>query len=408
MLAPIIESARNTLRDARHGAALKVFAVGCRAAFLFVIAPRLGSGELAEYVFLASVAAVLGRLIGLGLEEQLPLIVGGKTSEARLFTPIVNMLITLQLVLTSIYLASPSAQVATALLTICYVTTSFLAGLIRTIRVTGAERLRDLHWPIFFCLCLFPIQWTAVQLVALLASALMALQLLEIALNNVSGISHKISLRHARQAIALVRIGVRRSSLKLLSGANTLLLARALVLWPNLVTTHQNLDELAYAILLGEAFLQTAMIIVYRKYAAYCATHDSVSQILSNGISTVLLLCGYAAVCSLFIFGIGAADVEIAGFSAWETVAWLIIYFGCLAAYILLRYLVWIHRDFDWFLTLAEVVFVLVQGAVVYILPPELWPRIVALLALLCLPLAALFVSQTINADAGDNDDKIR
>lgn len=379
-LAAALRYGAATFREVRHGALLKLFAVGSRLLFLLFVVPALVPGELTLYVFLSSVAVIAARLLGCGFDEQLPLMVSGKIETLRKFTPVVDALIVVQFVLACGVAISGAQTVALMLLTVCYVTTSFLAGLIRTVRVTGSERLRDLHWIAFGIVALVtPVQWSAVNLVLLMAACLMLVHFVEIRINTRTAIPHALHLGQALGSIRSLAGPLRLSWRKLIASAAMTLMIRSIILWPRALGVEEILDDIAYALLLGEAFMQTSMILVYRKYARYCAQDGDFQLVLRDSLRTVAMLLAYSGVAALVAAALALTDFEISGFSNWSAVAWMILFFGLLSGYTLMRYVVWVQRDFDWWLTLGELLLVGAQGLIVYSLPTASWPAALAL-----------------------------
>ncbi|MBT77585.1 MAG: hypothetical protein CL798_05295, partial [Chromatiales bacterium] len=60
-----------------------------RLLFLLFVLPFLPSGELARYLFITSVAVLCGRVLLLGLDGELPLVVRGEIGRARAFFPLI-------------------------------------------------------------------------------------------------------------------------------------------------------------------------------------------------------------------------------------------------------------------------------------------------------------------------------
>ncbi len=355
-----------------HGAALKGLALLARALFLIYVAPRLVVGELAHYVFLSSVAAIASRALLFGLEEQLPLVIAGSKARATKFLGFSQSLLSLQIVLVAGALVTGSDIVAAALLASCYVTTSYLAGGLRTVRVEGAERLRDLHWVVFVALALLPVAWSAQQLLLLICASLMSVQLTEVRLNRLQGMVSSVRF----SAIVVELAGtIKGSWRKLLAGITILALVRGIILWPKSLTIDVMLDDIAYALMLGEAFWQTAMVIVYRRYATYCNLGSSASADIQRDCRRVIFgILGYTALAALAVYAIGLAGVVIGEFSEWVTAATMVCFFGGMASYILIRYAIWVVKDFDWLLLALELFLLALQVVTVLMLPVSVWP----------------------------------
>ena len=375
-------------KEVSHGAFLKGAALCGRALFLLLVAPRLQVGELAEYVFLASVAGLAGRALGLGMEQQLPLEIAGSASRAGAFARFAEVLLWVEIAIAALFVVSGSDWILVALLAICYVTTSLLAGTLRTIRIEGSERLRDLHWVIFALLAIIPAPWTATEMLALMCASLMSVQFLEARLNRVEGI---VAFATVEQIASKLKAQVRRSWKKLFAGVALLAVIRGIILWPKGLGLGVSLDALAYALLLGEAFWQTAMILVYRRYARYCVQgRKAYKAILRDARNISFALMGYTVFAAGFLILASRMDVAISGFDDWLLVAQMVVFFGGIACYMLLRYVVWVFHDFDWKLVFLEATIFLSQGVAVLLLPVALWPAA----AIVVLGIAVLIASR--------------
>jgi hypothetical protein len=376
--------------EVRHGARLKVLAIGSRGIFLLFVASRLAPGELTDYVFLSSIAILGARLLCFGLEEQLPLVISGNPQKAARLNPAINLLLVMEIALSLALSTRPTDVVlATALLMICYTTTSLMVGILRTVRIVGAERLRDLHWIVFVTILLAPFAWTAVDMLALLSASLITVQLLEVVLNRHKELRAEASLRDAAvRLLTYAKISWR----KVLAAASILAIVRGIILWPKALGFDIELDNVAYALLLGEAFMQTAMILVYRRHAAYCSDRSNPTAMFRNGVITAVAITGYSLLAASTALLLSFLGVSLAGFSAWGEVALMIIFFGSLASYVLFRYIVWVIRDFDWALAGLEMLWFASQGVIILYLPASSWTPTLAAISLLFVLAAASLV----------------
>ena len=385
----MLSAVRELLRDVKHGLTLKFLALLSRAAFLFIVTPRLLSGELSRYVFLATLAVLAGRVLSVGMEEQLPLRVAGSTEKAREFAPLIVATAIIEVALAILFWFTRDEVIVAALLAVCYVTTSLFAGLVRSVNLEASERLRDLHWVVFAALCLLPVVWSAENLLALMAVSLMAIHILEL---RISGIDFSIDGVNWRTLFAISIEQLRRAWKKLLSSATLLLMVRAIILWPNALRLSENLDDIAYALLIGEAFWQTSMVLVYRRYARYCVSQETPMAKKRDARAAVLVLIVYALVVAGSIQMLGWLNIEIGRFSDWTAVAAFVVFFGLISSYLLLRYLTWALVDFDWRLPGFEFLFVASQGLIVYSLPSELWVPAITTAALVFVSLSFAYV----------------
>ena len=382
------------VRQVLHGGALKLIALASRGLFLLLVAPHLLSGELGTYVFFSTVAILSARVLSLGLEEQLPLRIGGNHRDATFFSPITTVGFVVEAVLLLVWVAFPNKVVGAILLSVCMTVTSVFGGVLRSVHVAGSERLRDMHWPIFTGICLLPLLWKAEMLLAAMAGSMMIVQALELLFGpgKVTFISAQWKLL-ARE----LRYQVGKAWKKLLASSAILLQMRAVVLWPAILGLTADADTVAYGLLLGEAFCQTAMVLVYRRYSYYCRTVVSEADFKADATRNVLVLLGYAGIAALGVVLLRPLGIVVGSFSNWPTVSGFIIFFGCLAAYLLVRYLTWVMRDFDWRLVALEGCFVLAQGIVVLLVPGDFWVYGIALVAMLMLFAAWSYVTRFVH-----------
>ncbi|MEL7023427.1 MAG: hypothetical protein AAGL69_06730 [Pseudomonadota bacterium] len=372
------------LGDVAHGAVLKGLALSARLVFLLTVATGLADGELGSYVYLSSMAALLGRIGGLGLEEQLPLEIRGRRPTASRWLRTAEILFVLGLFLFGGALMSRHPVLLVGALTIAYITTSYLAGALRTIRITGSERLRDLHWILFVAMAILLPARNAEQLILLMILALLSVQALEVVLSRVQRvIAEGRRLPSWSNFVDLVKLSWR----KLVAAAAVLAIVRALVLWPEWLRMDIDLDEIAYALLIGEAFWQTLMVLVHRRYAAYCRLDKAeLAEGIRSDLSRVGPMVGlYGLLVSAGAALIGQLDITIAGFNSWWLVAQMVGFFTAVSWYLMLRYVVWVIRDFDWRLAGLELVLIVSQAVVVITMPVAYWPGGACIVAIACL-----------------------
>ena len=201
-----------------------------------------------------------------------------------------------------------------------------------------------------------------------MTGALLAVQALEVLLSRVQGII--AAARQLPDSSAFFGL-VGLSWKKLVAAAAVLAMVRALVLWPEWLRMQVDLDSIAYALLIGEAFWQTLMVLVHRRYAAYCqwSPDEQASGIRRDLVRVVPAVLVYGLVAAAGAAVLGQLGLSIAGFSDWLLVAQMIGFFAAISLYLLLRYAIWVIKDFDWRLTLVEIGLILAQAAVVVLLP---------------------------------------
>lgn len=375
---------------------LKILGIAGRGVFLFLVAPELLDGELAHYVFLMTIASLIGRVFCFGLDEHLPMTVRGDKEVAAPYFRLVEYLVVVEVLLAMIVvIIGVNDFTVTALLAICYVATPILGATLKTIRVTGSERLRDLHWVFFGCLIIAPLPWQGTELLATMCVSMMAVQLLELTLSKSFRMRRSSSFISVR---ADLRKQMSESWPKILAMANIVAIVRAVILWPRLFRLNVPLDELAYFLLLGEAFWQIAMVIVHRKYAGYCVlASNSVNEVRSDMNRTMLVLFGFVVLVSGTSITAGFFDIRIDAIPDWRILALFIAFFGLLTSYMLVRYAIWSLKAYDWRLTFWEVTFFVVQGLICLLRSPDTWILSITIVALFATIIAWAYGNKTLS-----------
>lgn len=390
--------------DIAHGVSLKGTALVSRVLFLLLIVPLLPAGVLSTYVFLATLSQIFCRVVGLGLEEQIPLRVAGEADRAVGFAKLSELFFVAAIVIAVVAIASGSTSMHVLLLTICYVNTLFMSGFLRTLRLRGSERLRDLNWVLFLGFAALPLLQTANGLIIAMSLALLSVQALEIVINRRSGIGGGGTVAIAAKYLASM---TPRSWRKLIAIVLLILATRALVLWPEWLSLAVPLDDIAFALLIGEAIWQTAMVIVYQRHAVYCRRAAQAPRaMLKDVVLFGLSLYAYLAVMAILVFQLEHWSVQVSGFERWDLAGFFILYFAGLTGYALARYFVWALRDFDWRLLGLKLALVAGQGVVVAASPLDWWPALAAAGSLVA-ALVALLVATQVAWRADDGVDAV-
>ena len=71
------------VRDSVHGGILKSLALLSRLLFFVLVIPILLPGELAVYVYISSMALIMAIVAIVGLNDELPRVIGGDIRRAR-------------------------------------------------------------------------------------------------------------------------------------------------------------------------------------------------------------------------------------------------------------------------------------------------------------------------------------
>lgn len=348
------------------GLAARAVGLGARLGLLVVVLPALAPGEVTRYLLLTTAATLVGRLLALGLEDELPLLVRGDVAAARGLAWLGLWPLLAGAAAGAAGLLDGGAGGTRQALTVAAAAlvlagTLVLVGLLRTLSATLYEQV--LNAP------------PVLHLVA--AASAPALDAPRLVLLG-AGAQAVVALWVARQAGLIQLLPTRpngpgglgphlRGGLGKLA-ANLLLVAqvRALGWLPSLVGAAAA-DALSYAVLVGEAGLQLATVAIQRHYGAYARGEGSPRLAARRGgAAWAALAAGAALLVGLPLPAISWLDPPAA--------AWALVAAGALAATLEVRYFCW-SRGLDARPHLGlQVAWLLVVTLVVVALPAPRWP----------------------------------
>ncbi|MEN7341925.1 MAG: hypothetical protein AAAFM81_03245 [Pseudomonadota bacterium] len=370
------------------GMALRAFAICCRIIFLLVVIPALAPTELTQYFFMVTLALVIGRLVSMGVDEDLPLRIRGNRIRAERYTVLYFLLVAL-IVLTACSLAFAAwlgvvyQWHIVLLLALVYAAQFVLGGIVRSVRVFGFEVLCNLHWGFFICVSLLLTRPNATGLALAMGMSSLATHMV------VLGIV-RVPVRVYRKDIALGSLAaelVRKSWSKSVSAFLMLGNLRGLVMWPQLLRPGFDLDDIAFSLMIAEVANQIGMIVVNRRYTAYCADGQPSSAKLSNALKvSALLIVLFLAAGGLTVYA-GPAIVQFVGMNLalpWTYMSMAIAANGFMVAFVLVRYSLWSSVDFSWPVFLAEVTCLCGLITMVLTTPLVVWlPALIVLFGVL-------------------------
>ena len=256
------------VQDSLHGSVLKLLALGARLAFFVLVIPRLPSGVLSGYMFANSVAVMGATILILGLDEELPRIIGGSVARARAYIRWFYLLSALGLSGLAALIALPSLNLAIIVFLLAVSAGRILAGIIRSIDPRINEQIQNLPWVAFIAVVyIFRIDQT-VLLIAVMAGAFLLVQYLGAYLvlsrDDFSETVPPVSL------VALVRHGLKYGSSRLVSNFFLLGIIRGPIIWPVWLGISGNLDQIAFAVAVGDIVTQFGRIPANQAYARWC------------------------------------------------------------------------------------------------------------------------------------------
>lgn len=363
-----------------HGGVWKIAALMSKAAFVFLIIPRLSDGVFGSYSLVSSTTMLVSIVLSFGSLDSLPTILRGRDDllgqvallfHGTIFGIAICLLI---FALGGGFLALGASVV--------FVNLSYLvlAGILRASRPNTYEILANAPTLLFIILCLAVPSPSLVELLWIFVIANAAVTM-GIAWN--SGLLFRPDSRQVRYAsAALVRL-LKTGNGKSLSSVLIIADFRALILVPSMLLATLPADALAVALTVGEAFWQLGMVVVNRNYSRYCAGGGSIRSSLKAALLllTIFVIAGAVIAAVPIPFSIKKFD--------WPLIGWATVFFGSLMALTELRTYFWSRNLYGRYIILVQILVVAVQFVVVVSFPTSSWLPVSAL-AMLVLTLAGI------------------
>ncbi len=343
-----------------------------RLLFLLFVLPFLPSGELARYLFITSVAVLCGRVLLLGLDGELPLVVRGEIGRARAFFPLILVgwcLLSL-IALTGTGFEYGRWFLFAGLLGLASAIGLYLGGIIRTISPADFERLQNVPWIIFGVATLSGKFTSAADLTVLRVVCLVAAQVFIVFKLRVYGL---LSVTGMLQLFMQLRGSLGKGWDKLISNLTLVGIMRGFILWPAILPVAPVMDDLAFAVACGEALWQLGMVFAHRRYAHYSTGSDKNAEQGRGAVSSSVVLVIILVGASLVVIGLANA---IAIFPKSQSV-WLVsqaaVFYPMLCGYCVLRFLLWSIRKHEWLIIAVQVGIIILQGILVFFVDSVYW-----------------------------------
>ncbi|MBX3467218.1 MAG: hypothetical protein KF878_10020 [Planctomycetes bacterium] len=349
-----------------EGLARRFVGLAARLGLLVAVLPGLAPGEVTRYLLLTTAATLLGRLLCLGLDDELPLVVRGDVATARSLHRVSLYPLLGGVALGGAALAAGAGS-SDALAVVCAALvlagTLVLIGLLRTLSPALYEWVINAP-PVLLlggAACMPAIDGQGLVLLGAGAQALVAL-----------GAGVAAGLLQRRPAAPAVALRSRLSGGVHKLAASLLLIAQVRALgWLPSAVGDAAADALTYAVLVGEAGLQLANVAVQRHYGAYARGEGSPRLAARRGATAWAALAAAAAL----LVGLPLPAVSWLDPAA---AAWALVAAGALAATLEVRYFCW-SRGLDARPHLGlQAAWLLVVTLVVVALPAPRWPAAAA------------------------------
>ncbi len=358
------------MSESLHGGLWQSASFASRLLVLILVLPFLPSGELASYVFATSIAVLVARLLLLGLDDELPLVVRADYSRAKQLFPIVLIFWMLLPLIVGAGIFSGSWLPYAVLLGTTGATGLYVSGVVRTLSPADFERLQNLQWILFGLLAVTHLFSTAESLIVLRSACAVSTQLLIVFKQRLFSIPSWSSMS---KLLAELWSSAQHSWYKLASNLSLVGAMRGYILWPAVLSSGPRLDTVAFAVACGEALWQMGMVFAHRRYARFSEVRDAVVSEGKSVIASAFVLVGALSLVVLSgIFGVEYLGWFPSAHSS-RMVAEAALFYILLAGFCLLRFLLWSVRRFEWTVIGILVAIISVQGAIVYSLEPDYW-----------------------------------
>lgn len=324
------------------GGALKTLALLARVLFFILVIPILPEGELAIYVFVSSTAVIVATISILGLDEELPRIVAGDFNKARayfLWFFALSFLALLALVATIVY---PSVFLAVVLFSITILAGRYLQGLVRSIDAAIQERLQNLPWVLFMAVVLVLRLDRAFDLIVVMTIAMGVVQWYGFSLVKMRQGGRKVSADSRVSLFSVIGLGLSHGISRLSSNLFLLGFIRGPILWPVWLGIDVQLDQIAFAIAVGEVVSQFGQIPVNRAYARWCRSTPVERRAWRSAISSGVILGAALATISIVTLAIVALFNWLPPqVQSSSILAQGLVFYSLVPAFRLLRYILW-------------------------------------------------------------------
>ena len=370
---------KRLVQDSLHGGFLKLLALAARIAFLVLIIPDLPEGVLSGYVFANSVAVLGATALILGLDEELPRVVGGDLRKARAYMRWFFNLSALGAAAIAGLIIVPDTNLAILSFLLAIMAGRLLGGIIRSIDPRINEQIQNMPWIFFIAAAfIFKLDQT-VPLIAAMAASLLFFQYIGawIVLHNDKGSVRFPSI----SLVELVRHGLQHGLTRLASNFFLLGIIRAPILWPVWLGFSSTLDQIAFAIAVGEMLAQFGRIPANHAYARWCRTLPHTRHDWNNAvISSILLAAG--------LFLVASTGLLVADQFGWlpkqaqniELQIQALLLSATIPAFRMLRYLLWARNLLGAWVAALTLIMSLLAIASIYWLDIHYWFYSLALL----------------------------
>lgn len=370
----------------------KTLALGCRVVFVLKVLPVLPAGELTSYVFWTTLSLLIARTLTVGFEEDLPLVVRGRSVRSHRFfllylTPFMGaqVLLVMELLL-------PREVIAVLFLVATYISYIILGGLVRSISARAFEVLTNVQWPIFLAILLLTQPSSAKTLVTDMGIALVLAQVVTL-ITCADVISH--SPRLDRRSLLVLWYRLPRAAPKFVSQLVSLTIVRGPVLWPKLFNLAAASDAVTFAITLGEAAWQIGMVVVNRWFTTYSRMAKRAASLWKRTRKSLVATVSCFVLASLILLVVPLPSWVPEVVDKQYVIPGL-LFFGLWTCYLQLRYMGWALHLEPWQFIYREMLVAAALIPVTVFMPMWTWLPALVLLGFLLVAATILAMLPTL------------
>ncbi|MCB1521830.1 MAG: hypothetical protein KDJ37_14830 [Hyphomicrobiaceae bacterium] len=369
-----------------HGIGLRFIALLAKFAFLMLIVPMLPDQVYAQYLFLFTMALIVARVLSLGAEEHLPIMVGRDQGLAESYMPLFVISSVAAVVAAGAHIATGEIYLIIAAVVAQLAAGWVLGGLVRSHAPHVFERLLNLPVVIFVAACFV---WPPTSLSQLFLYYFATGLLVQLAIAANAGAFRRGRFDRMTTAIPALLNSLLPGLAKTTSNILVVMNSRAPVVLPGLMLGVVVSDATALAVSIAEAVWQIGMVISMRNYAAYCRGEAGLRRMKITCAASFTALVLLAIPLLLIPLPISIPKID------GPMIGWALILMGALLVLMEARYYVWAQRKGTVEVLAIQAALIAGDAAIVWLLDQHQWLPAMALFnafcAMLFMVLAAVF-----------------
>ncbi|MEC9375728.1 MAG: hypothetical protein VYA80_05075 [Pseudomonadota bacterium] len=374
----IFDQLRELFSETRDGLKLKLASFLARALLLVAVLPNMLPGELANYMFAATVGLIGGRAILLGVDLELPLSISGLIEKARKFSLGILLCWLLILIAFIVFLIRKDINSAILLLVLTIASNQFLAGTVRTLSPSSFERLINIPMLIFAGAALILQSKTATELLILRALAGCVVQLIVAFQQQILAAP---STNNFKILISEIIKSLQSSWSKLLGSLSLRGALRGFILWPRSFESSNLSDTIAFAVAIGDAIYQLGMVFANRRYSIMAKQPNiKIEDLISNlqtglALNLIMVILGITSVYAL------DQGSLLPNYSNISVINQSILFYSIMCLFSLMQFVSWVSYINNWVTIFPQLFLLIAIGIICALSPLKIWFGLASIVA---------------------------